>query len=222
MSGYLRTPTVFHRVSPKCFSVQKYGKRGWVARCCLLQCEGCCWIGFKPRFTLGPCQGTLRMQLCMSTLLFFHIWMLLKLVSGSCLNFAVYSSDMLPGSMHPSQIGFWLQNFFCLLKFVASHITYWPTIVHNYIKSLFHSWFNGTHGDVGGPIRLRCISDIIHGNNGNQERWVIEATRRRLGYAGLKPNHKKAVKEYGELLGCVCEFCQPAMEDWMPVRLLPS
>ena len=76
-------PTVFHRVSPKCFSVQKDGTRGWVAHCCLLRCEGCCWIGLKPRFTLGPCQGTLRTQLCMCTLLPFHIWMLLKLVSGS-------------------------------------------------------------------------------------------------------------------------------------------
>ena len=46
-------------------------------------CEGCCWIGLKPRFTLGPCQGTLRNQLCMRTSLPFHIWMLLKLVSGS-------------------------------------------------------------------------------------------------------------------------------------------
>ena len=46
-------------------------------------CEGCCWIGLKPRFTLGPRQGTLRNQLCMRMSLPFHIWMLLKLVSGS-------------------------------------------------------------------------------------------------------------------------------------------
>jgi len=83
MSGYLRTPTVFHRVSPKRFLVQKDGTRGWVARCCLLRCEGCWWIGLKPRFTLGPCFGTLRTQLCMCTLLPFHIWMSLKLVSSS-------------------------------------------------------------------------------------------------------------------------------------------
>jgi len=49
----------------------------------LLRCEGYCWIGLKPWFTLGLCLGTLPTQVCMLMFLPFHIWMLLKLVSGS-------------------------------------------------------------------------------------------------------------------------------------------
>ena len=49
----------------------------------LLQCEGCCWIGLKPRFSPGLCLGTLRMQICMRTLLSFRNGMLLQLISGS-------------------------------------------------------------------------------------------------------------------------------------------
>jgi len=45
--------------------------------------------------------------------------------------------------------------------------------------------------NIGGPVRLLCESDIIHGANGNQESWAIEAVCRRLGYTGLKPDHKK-------------------------------
>jgi len=39
---------------------------------------------------------------------------------------------------------------------------------------------------------------------------VIEAIRR--SYAGLKPNHKKDVKEYGELMGCV--FVSFVNQQW--------
>ena len=62
------------------------------------------------------------------------------------------------------------------------------------MNSLFHS--HSAHRNVGRPIRLRCISDIIHGNNGDQESRVIEAVYRRLGYAGLKPGHETAVRSF--------------------------
>lgn len=34
------------------------------------------------------------------------------------------------------------------------------------VNGLFHS--GSTHWNVGGPISLHCISDIIHGNNGDE------------------------------------------------------
>jgi len=39
-----------------------------------------------------------------------------------------------------------------------------------------------------------CVSDIIHGNNGDQESWAIKAVCRKLGYVELKLDHKKAVR----------------------------
>jgi len=41
---------------------------------------------------------------------------------------------------------------------------------------------------------LRCTSEVIHGNNGDQESWAIEAVCRTLGYAVLKTDHKKAAR----------------------------
>ena len=62
------------------------------------------------------------------------------------------------------------------------------------VNSLFHS--PSTCWNVGRPIRLHCVSDTIHGNNGDQESWVIEAVCKTLGYTGLKPDHKKAVRSF--------------------------
>ena len=59
----------------------------------------------------------------------------------------------------------------------------------------------------------------IHGNNGNQESWAIEAVCRRLGYAGLKPDHEKAVRSFGngrDVLGA----CQPWMQRSQLSRIL--
>jgi len=47
---------------------------------------------------------------------------------------------------------------------------------------------------VGRPIMLRCTSEVIHGNNGDQESWAIEAVCRTLGYAVLKTDDKKAAR----------------------------
>jgi len=46
------------------------------------------------------------------------------------------------------------------------------------VNSLFHS--HSLHWNVGGPIRLLCKSDVLHGNNGDQESWAIKAVCRRL------------------------------------------
>jgi len=59
------------------------------------------------------------------------------------------------------------------------------------VNSLF--CFCSTCWNAGKPIRLCCITDVIHGNNCDQ---VIKAVCRRLGYTGLKPDHKKAVKSF--------------------------
>jgi len=39
---------------------------------------------------------------------------------------------------------------------------------------------------------LRCVTDVIHKNNGNQE----SRASRILGYAGLKLDHEKAVRSF--------------------------
>ena len=57
------------------------------------------------------------------------------------------------------------------------------------VNGLFHS--RSTLQYVGRPIRLCCVSEVIHGNNGDQESWVIKAVLRRLGYTVLKPEHEK-------------------------------
>jgi len=62
------------------------------------------------------------------------------------------------------------------------------------VNSLFHS--NSTCQNVGGPIRLHCVSDVIHGNNRDQEKLSdhdsMQGTRlcRELGYAGVNPDHE--------------------------------
>ena len=75
--------------------------------------------------------------------------------------------------------------------------------------------------NVGGPIRLLCESDVIHGNNGDQESWAIKAVCRRLGYAGLKPASEKAVRS-SRTVGMCWELVNREWEVWMPVRLLQS
>ena len=45
-------------------------------------------------------------------------------------------------------------------------------------------------------LRLRCVSDVIHWNNVDQESWVTEAVCRRLGYTGLNADHEKAVRNF--------------------------
>ena len=64
----------------------------------VLRCEGCCWTGLKPRFTLGPCHRTRRTQLCMHAHVAAFPYLDVTKISirPPCLNFAVYSSHMLP------------------------------------------------------------------------------------------------------------------------------
>ena len=75
--------------------------------------------------------------------------------------------------------------------------------------------------NVGGPIRLLCESDVIHGNNGDQEGWAIEAICRRLGYAGLKPAGEKAVRCFANSLD-TWKLVNREWKVWMQVRLLQS
>ena len=62
------------------------------------------------------------------------------------------------------------------------------------VNCLFHS--HSLRWNVGSPIRLLCEDDVLHGNNGDQKSWAIEAVCKRPGYAGLKPDHKKAVRSF--------------------------
>jgi len=89
------------------------------------------------------------------------------------------------------------------------------------VNSLFHS--HSIYRNNGRPIMLRCVSDVIHGNNGNQESWAIKAVCRRLGYAVLKPDHKKAVRSFmNALKNYVWELDNRHWKFWMPIRLLQS
>ena len=72
-----------------------------------------------------------------------------------------------------------------------------------------------------GPIRLLCEGDLIHGNNGDQERWAIDAECRRLGYAGLKPDHEKAVRSFGNSRN-VLRACQPWMDSLNASKIAPE
>ena len=85
------------------------------------------------------------------------------------------------------------------------------------VNSLFHS--RSTHRNVGRPIKLHCVSDIIHGNNGDQESWAIETVCRILGYAVPK---SKGCQEFRELLEYVWELDNRHWKVWMSVRLFPS
>ena len=75
--------------------------------------------------------------------------------------------------------------------------------------------------NVGGPVRLLCESDVIHGANGNQETWAIEAVCRRLGYTGLKPDHKKAVMSFGNGRD-VLRACQLWMDSLNASKIAPE
>jgi len=89
------------------------------------------------------------------------------------------------------------------------------------VNGLFHS--RSLRRNVGGPIRLGCESDVIHGNNGNKESGTIEAVCRTLGYAGLKSDHEKAIG-VSRKSGCVQSLstmngqfkCQ---QDWSRVSI---
>ena len=61
----------------------------------------------------------------------------------------------------------------------------------------------------------------IHGNNGDQESWAIEAVYRRLGYAGLKPDHKKAVRSFRNGRD-VLRACQPWMDRLNASKIGPE
>ena len=67
----------------KCFSVQRNGTH-------LLWCEGCCWIGLKPRFTRGLCLGTLGMHEHVAAFPYLDVTKIS--IEHTCLNFAVYST----------------------------------------------------------------------------------------------------------------------------------
>ena len=57
-------------------------------------------------------------------------------------------------------------------------------------------------------------------NNGEQESWAIEAVCRRLGYAGLKPDHEKAVRSFGNSRD-VLRACQPWMHSLNASKIAP-
>lgn len=59
------------------------------------------------------------------------------------------------------------------------------------MNGLFHS--GSTRWNVGEPIRLHCISNIIDGSNGDEN---AEQLSRRLGYTGLKVDHQKGVRSF--------------------------
>ena len=75
--------------------------------------------------------------------------------------------------------------------------------------------------NVSGPIRLLCERDVIHGNNGDQESWAIEAVCRRLGCAGLKPASEKAVRSFANGRD-VLRGCQPWMESLNASKIAPE
>ena len=103
---------------------------------------------------------------------------------------------------------------------------------HSYSQTIFrHTGKNGLvngllcsrslRWNVGSPIRLLCESDVIHGNNGDQESWAIEAVCRSLGYAGLKPDHKTAVRSFGNGQD-VLRACQPWMDSLNASKIAPE
>ena len=80
------------------------------------------------------------------------------------------------------------------------------------VNGLFYSCF--TCQFVGRPIRLRCVSEVIHRNNGDQESWVIEAVCRRLV---SEPDPSLRRKGLGT---CVHPNCpQDGMLTW-PIRIV--
>ena len=98
------------------------------------------------------------------------------------------------------------------------HMTLLPSSFYGergYGTCLFHS--HSARQNVGGPIRLHCVSDIIilYRNNGSQESWAIEAVCRRLGL-------REGCQEFHEWLGCVWELDNWQWKVWMAVRLLQS
>ena len=58
-------------------------------------------------------------------------------------------------------------------------------------------------------------------NNGDQESWAIVAVCRRLGYAGLKPDHKKAVRSFGNGRD-VLRACQSWMDSLNASKIAPE
>jgi len=72
------------------------------------------------------------------------------------------------------------------------------------VNDLFHSC--STHRNVGGPIRLCCISDVVYGNNGTQESWVMEAVCRRLKLHRTETRSQEGCQEFHEWLGYVREL----------------
>ena len=84
------------------------------------------------------------------------------------------------------------------------------------VNGLFRS--RSLRRNVGSSIRLLCESDVIHVSNGDQESWAIETVCRRLGYAGLKPDHEKAVRSFGFVLRAF----QPWMDSLNASKIAPE
>ena len=83
------------------------------------------------------------------------------------------------------------------------------------VNGLFNSC--STCWNVGRPIRL-CLHK--HRNNGNQENQVIEAVCRRPSYAGLKPDHEKAVRSFVNGRDVFWELDNQQWKVWIWVILL--
>ena len=58
-----------------------------------------------------------------------------------------------------------------------------------------------------------------YGDRGN---WAIKVVCRRLGYAGLKPDHEKAVRSFVNNQDMFVSTIDRQRKVWMPVRLLRS
>ena len=65
------------------------------------------------------------------------------------------------------------------------------------------------------------VKYLLHGNNGDQESWAIEAVRRRLGYTGLKPDHKKAIRSFRNGRD-VLRACQMWMDRLNASKIAPE
>ena len=132
-----------------------------------------------------------------------------------CFRFAFFPLYFLWFCMGSLDISLWLSGS-PLVSF-PDHFRHMGKIGR--VNSLFRS--RSLRQNVGGPIRLLCKSDVIHGNNGDQESWAIEAVCRRLGYAGLLPDHEKDVRSFGNGRD-VLRACQLWMDSLNASKIAPE
>jgi len=96
-----------------------------------------------------------------------------------------------------------LGEVYCGITIVSfsDHFHYGGEGGNSLVNGLLHS--HSTCWNVGRQMKLHCISDIILGNNGDQESLVM-----RLGYAGLKAASEKVVRSFANSRD-VLRACQP-------------